>query len=303
MASIRSSLVVAYICVATVVGSALIGLVAATLAYQQNERRSDYGATTEKAGEAEPSARRVPTPAPNPEPERDEWRQERDLEAQREMAKWAWLMVVVSGFGVVVSVAAVLLIRDTLKETRRTNEGFVRASKQELTAYITGDERVLVQKFGETGGYRDYVLTARLRFRNSGQTPAFDVTCITVSAWGTAEEAATWQMDSEAGSRGVIGPSTTFTMEKLVGASASYPTGTLENLVEAKNTIWIRGRCQYRDINGCIWEHTFFMLLRDPSLILRPRLVEADVTREFTLHYHSTGNDLRMIRDQDGKEC
>lgn len=85
----------------------------AGLSYEPNEGTDNKQAAQQEQSEAS-IARATPTPPANPRPKRNEWREERDLQAQREMAQWAFWMVVVSGVGVVITGAGVWLVRETL---------------------------------------------------------------------------------------------------------------------------------------------------------------------------------------------
>lgn len=94
----------------------LLLLTIAGLDNQQQQRRAHEHASAQEYGEAAP-ARAIPTPPVDPRPDREEWRKEYDLQAQRDMARWAFWMVIISGVGVVITGAGVWLVRETLVHT------------------------------------------------------------------------------------------------------------------------------------------------------------------------------------------
>lgn len=112
-------------------------LILAALDSDQHNSSRDHQAPTQKERVAAP-ARSIPTPPANPEPERGEWRQERDLQAQRNMAKWTFWMFVVTTVGVVVTGTGVLLVRQTLEHTRIQSQA---ALDQAMTARLDLIER------------------------------------------------------------------------------------------------------------------------------------------------------------------
>lgn len=59
------------------------------------------------------------TPPPEPYPERKEWREERDLQAQRDMAKYSLLMMVAAFASVGTAFYGVVLLKQTLDATRK----------------------------------------------------------------------------------------------------------------------------------------------------------------------------------------
>lgn len=102
---------------------------------------------------------------------REPQRAEEDLKAQKQMAKWALALLVVSSllgfFSLVAAVAGVGFVWATLRETRRIGEAQVRA-------YLGVAEIVLIKpKVGD-------FLKVDISLKNSGQSPAY-----AVRAWCT----------------------------------------------------------------------------------------------------------------------
>ena len=157
---------------------ALIGislfLVLAGLHNHKHEGEPYYGAPKQEYRKP-PVLSAVPTPSSNPKPNRKEWREETDLNAQRDMAQWAFWMFIVSGTGVVVGVLGLALIRETLVATRATNDSFRESSSKELRAYV-GVEPVPEKTIVEIDLSEDQPLDVDVIFvikiTNYGQTPA-----------------------------------------------------------------------------------------------------------------------------------
>ncbi len=102
----------------------------------------------------------------DPKSSRDEWRTEQDLEAQREMARWAWWTMVATWVGV-------FLLFATLYESGVTARAAIDAvelarltSEQELRAYV-GCMGIIIEP-GQEG-------SIALVFKNSGVTPAYEL--------------------------------------------------------------------------------------------------------------------------------
>lgn len=121
----------------------------------------------------------------NPQGYREEWRGEYDLEAQREMADWAFAMLLASCAGVLITGVGVYYVAQTLKATHDAVGETARASlaaetavevtrvsaQRQLRAYVssTNVNWTLVRKqVGDAPGiYQIFV-----HWKNCGQTPA-----------------------------------------------------------------------------------------------------------------------------------
>lgn len=135
------------------------------------------------------------TPPRKPNPERDEWRQENDLEAQWEQAKWAKYAAFAGFLGALVTGVGIWFVRQTLKATRDTlavtaksadaaskqAEAALEANKLAQQAYaadqrpwLTFLEIKLVSDVEYTSDGRAS-FTIEFRFQNTGRTPALHV--------------------------------------------------------------------------------------------------------------------------------
>jgi hypothetical protein len=115
-------------------------------------------------------------PPANPNPERGEWRDERDLEAQQDMAKWAMFLFVATLVGLGLLAATLLETR----EAARAAWEMVEESKQATAAAkatLTLETRpyIVLDSFSYQQGIREYA--AKFSFKNVGRTPA-DITRI-----------------------------------------------------------------------------------------------------------------------------
>lgn len=114
-------------------------------------------------------------------PQAEYERSKADLEAQQEMAQWAFWMVIVSGVSAAIAAFAVGLLYLTLKETRRATKAATDAAgaaqdtvavtreiaQAQLRAYVLP----VSNKLREEGGS----VKIRLGFKNFGQTPAHSI--------------------------------------------------------------------------------------------------------------------------------
>jgi hypothetical protein len=153
---------------------------------QQQQKKSEAakaGATYEhqKANQAARAVLLRKPPAPDPNPERKEWREENDLKAQREMADWAFGMLIASSIGVIITSLGVWFVRETLIATRRMIGEAASATQAAHDAVST------TREIGEAQ-VRAYLSVRRARFfvepmflhieldiTNSGQSPARSV--------------------------------------------------------------------------------------------------------------------------------
>lgn len=112
-------------------------------AHDALNRPSAYGGATQQYGSTAESPQMGASPHPvantperNNQPERDQWRQEEDLRAQQDMARWAFLLLLVTTVGVIY-VARTLNATKKASEAAQTaadatvkaNEGFAESSQ------------------------------------------------------------------------------------------------------------------------------------------------------------------------------
>lgn len=70
----------------------------------------------------------------DPRSYRDEWRSERDLIVQREMAEWAFFMLITAAVSLVITTIGVYYVALTFRETRRMVEEAAKGTKAAITA-------------------------------------------------------------------------------------------------------------------------------------------------------------------------
>lgn len=127
----------------------------------------------------------IVTPAAEPNPGRQEWREEQNVYAQRQMADWSLLMLIVSGAGIVITGAGVWLIRATLLSTEAGLSVMRETLDEARQATIAGNRNVdETRRIGEAQ-VRAYLTFEQARFsveggelrlgfevNNCGQSPA-----------------------------------------------------------------------------------------------------------------------------------
>lgn len=100
---------------------------------------------------------------------REQQRAEYDLAAQRDMAKWAMAMLIVSAIGTIVGLVGIVFVYRTLHAARKGNKIARKSAERQLRAYVTLtiDDAPPIEA-GVTPSFK-------YSFRNSGQTPAYDL--------------------------------------------------------------------------------------------------------------------------------
>lgn len=106
----------------------------------------------------------------------DQQRSERDLDAQESVARSTRTMMWTALIGLVLGVGSVYLIWGTLRETQRMAEITRDVGKRQLRAYVT----VTVENAVLLGPDRSQ-LRVKIKFRNSGQTPAKNIRTVSIS--------------------------------------------------------------------------------------------------------------------------
>lgn len=120
----------------------------------------------------------------------DALREKFDLKAQQDMALWAFGMLLVSMVGVIITAAGTIYIAATLKEARETTKAAKISAEEARKATITAQEAVAVAR--EMGRHQvasylgvescslvytgDDSFKLCIRIKNTGQTPARDIT-------------------------------------------------------------------------------------------------------------------------------
>jgi hypothetical protein len=193
---------------AKVVGGviACVALVALVLyaANKPNQVAHGYGAKQSPAKQSRDTLQGVPAapirpvagdqaPPRKPNPNREEWRDEKDLEAQQEMARWAWWMMVASFASVLVTGVGVWFVKHTLDATRAAVKEAEKGTKaaadavaatreannllrdsaaKELRAYISVEPGGINQLIGRRESMGHVVVC------NVGKLPARDVSIV-----------------------------------------------------------------------------------------------------------------------------
>ena len=125
-------------------------------------------------------------PSTHPYPDRNEWREESDLDAQWEMAKWTQRAVVVAGLGLLLTGAGIWLVAETLVETRKavveaqeSGKAAMRAAEATEKSLVVG-QRPWLSVDAELASVlrrnqQDTHLTVEVHLLNHGASPATDI--------------------------------------------------------------------------------------------------------------------------------
>lgn len=137
----------------------------------------------------------VVVPAPKQTPTREEWIAEQDLQAQRDMAQWAYLMLLVTGIGVIFTGSGLLLLALTLNWTRfAAGEARRAATAAEGAVVVTRDiGQKQVRAYLNVSDVQIHVneatgaVTVSLAVANSGNSPALEVEAVLRLQSGSTE--------------------------------------------------------------------------------------------------------------------
>jgi hypothetical protein len=130
------------------------------------------------------------SPTPDPRAERKEWREEQDLEAQWDQARWAFFAAIAALMSLFITTLAVIFVKQTLdamremaKEVRAATDAASHSAKAAHHAIQVGSESVEMQLRAyvcrNLAEIRNLdigkVFQAHVVMKNAGQTPAYDL--------------------------------------------------------------------------------------------------------------------------------
>lgn len=123
----------------------------------------------------------------DPKSYREEWREERDLEAQREMAEWTLPLLVTSIISAAIGMVGLIALFISLNQTRTVIKHTREIGEAQTVAYpsINSFEFILGERNGD-----HYKIALRSIWKNAGNTPAFDFGIryiVTIRSPSTAE--------------------------------------------------------------------------------------------------------------------
>lgn len=251
------------------VGLALIaGLVSAGSINHERQRSGHYESAKEQYdsahGRVTASASVIQSLITDVEAYRQEWREEQDLFAQRDMAKWAWLMMLASFAGVGVTAVGVVFVAQTLVATReavaaanRTADEAKRIGEAQVRGYLSSDggQFWLQQRF----------VWFELGVVNRGQSPIFggDATgLLTIVQKGreTIQKDVLGRFDAaSAGERRLC---------RIHITNESLPSQTLDALKRRDGaTVILNLTFRWKDVFGVELWATYLFTQRDPAFV------------------------------------
>lgn len=196
---------------------------------------------------------------------REPQRSEEDLKAQKDMARYAFWMLLVTGFvgslTIILTGVGVYFVRETLAETRRIGEAQTRA-------YVFAKEAIIFNSHTEHP-------TIRIKLFNTGASPAkyFRVGCVAyLRPYGTTSEYMI-PADLDYGYWTGLGAGSSDTV-------GQHPAGLVERIGEADSQLGTRaliiaGRVIYCDIFGDEWESDFAFFRYPPFEDRRTKMSRA----------------------------
>lgn len=237
-------------------------LAASTIGHEINKTPTYYYAADQERSEPTLGSARIPTPAAEPRPERKEWREEQDLYAQRDMAKWALWMFIVSTAGVVVGAFGLYFLKRTLDETSAMTLATREIGENQTKAYISLTKAFIVLEDAPINS-----LSLRVEIKNDGATPAKNVAygyCVLVG--GITRETIVSVVDKPYWRQcGAIAPGDTtkdtFTIPGILSAAQEYQRQIKQwnddNCASDWPCFFFEGAVIYDDVFGKSYESKF----------------------------------------------
>lgn len=94
-----------------------------------------------------------------------------DLEAQKDMAYWAFVTALVGGFGLLISVGGLYLLFQSLRQTRQAITNDRAIGEAQVRAYLTVES----PEQHSPDIQPDRPISAELKIKNTGQSPAYNM--------------------------------------------------------------------------------------------------------------------------------
>lgn len=205
---------------------------------------------------------------------RQEWREEQDLQAQQDMAKWAWFMMIVSLGGVSITAVGVVFVARTLIATR---EAVAAANRTADEAKRIGEAQVRGYLSSDGGKYwmQDRFLWFELAITNRGQSPFFGGE--TNGTLTIVEKGEAPIQRKVMGTLGALGANETKPCWLHV-MNESLGLGAVEALKGEKGaTVVLNLTLRWKDVFGVELWATYLFTQKDPSFIDVKKKVETYV--------------------------
>ena len=183
-------------------------------------------------------------------------REQRDLEAQEDMAKWAQAMFWAAAAQALLSAVGIALIYVTFRETHRaanSAEEIVTVTREsaerQLRAYVHFSEFTLVNTV--TLGAR---AAAETSFQNCGQTPA-KITRVVYAAGVAPDDEEGWDVSQANGTRdNSLGPGN---RDTLLVSTRTLNARAVSDVNSGAELLYFFGRVDYQDAFGRNWYTRF----------------------------------------------
>lgn len=163
----------------------LVLLLFAALANQQHETEGAYASAKQQYESTKrdaPLGNLAKSSKTDPKSYREEWRNEQDLEAQRDMATWAYWMLVATCFNTAITAIGVAFVAWTLDATREANrhnavsakaaQDQVRLMQAELRAWLAVDS--VEADYHAIRSKNDIVIPISVKLSNTGKSTALN---------------------------------------------------------------------------------------------------------------------------------
>lgn len=192
---------------------------------------------------------------------RDDHRSEQDLDAQRDMARWARLLLVVSLAQIPLGIAGLFALIYTIRQGREANDIARDSIKKQIRPYLAIQDLFVVDlSLGQSPNFKVKVI-------NKGQSGAFKGTCLytLTRAMGVQKDAPIYFSDKKTRKLGTIAPDGF--MNLSLGRPTEWTTNQSQAIIDGDVTIFFTGVLSYRDSFGRRYLTTFhaYTDCRNPS--------------------------------------
>ncbi|MFN3659417.1 MAG: hypothetical protein ACK4UO_19400 [Pseudolabrys sp.] len=212
--------------------------------------------------------RTIESPPRQQKPERGEWRSEQDLQAQWDMARWAFWSAFAALIGICVTGVGVIFVKQTLDATRQAvaeaakgNDAARRAANAAIAAVHTERAWMMADggTFGETenteidGVRHRKAFRIQARWQNSGRSPALRAgLSIAFRLLNPDEPIPTFSVADYPSRVTTIGPG-----RRVMTNSMGFGAADYELFLRKKKRLFVYSRIEYEDIyNPGIVRHT-----------------------------------------------
>lgn len=206
------------------------------------------------------------------------------LEAQQDVAAWSLILLFVTAGSLVIGAGGLIALVWTFLRTRQQ-------AQEQSRAYFAIDQTT-VRKV--PSGFMDgrYTFHVSFEMKNSGKTPALDVTFYSRVGLLSREEIKS-SNPIDPTSRGVQAPGQVASVGVVL--PFAYSDEDIRERMGEGRTIRVRGRLKYKDVYGQSWLHSFEFRMANLSHVLSENDAVCGGDPSFVEYPLTVGDDFNSI--------